>query len=94
MSDDLDAELHVRASVKAHYFDDGGVLLDIDKGVYFKLNAVGALVWKGLSDADTVSDIISKVASTYALSEAQARSDVRKFICELTHNGLLTPKEK
>jgi hypothetical protein len=44
-------------SVYARPFGDELVLLDFDRGKYFGLNAVGALIWSEMGQGSTLPDI-------------------------------------
>ncbi len=72
--------------------DDGGVLLDVDRGVVFSLNAVGAKVWAQLEEKKegmTGEDLLDYMAREFNLSRQQLQSDLHAFLKELNKRWLV-----
>jgi hypothetical protein len=60
-------------------FADGAVLLDLDSGVAFALNATAAFVWErrlGKRDDESVEAVEAALAARFGLAQEQARADV------------------
>jgi hypothetical protein len=79
----------VPASVRAVLNDDGGVLLDVKRGLCFSVNVIGAKVWAQLSDGCDFEGLSSYVARLYGVSHSQAATDVAQFLANLQANGLI-----
>jgi hypothetical protein len=77
------AHLQVSASVKTTSTPDGVVLLDIQGGMCFPLDAVGTFIWKGLEEHSSIEAIAQQIAETYQISLQQALADVRDFVEQL-----------
>ena len=58
----------------------------------YTLNASGRLLWELLVRGTTEAKLVHALMSEYALSPAQASSDVRVFIRALNAKGILARK--
>ncbi|KLI64623.1 PqqD family protein [Aurantiacibacter marinus] len=66
------------------------VLLDLEAGTYFGLNAVGGAIWTALEDGPrTLADLCSLVASTFDAPDDVIESDIKALISDLQANGLV-----
>ncbi|MDQ7823727.1 MAG: PqqD family protein [Candidatus Eremiobacteraeota bacterium] len=68
--------------------DDEVVLLDIDQGSYFSLNAVAADLWKLLDGSRTVASLVGEVLTLYDVEESQARQDVIRVVGDMVQKNL------
>ena len=76
--------------VVARAVGDEMVLLNLESGTYFTLNAVGALVWRGLENSESIANIVGCVISEYEVSPERATADVQHLISSLLESGLLS----
>lgn len=65
------------------------VILDLDSGTYFGLNAVGADVWRRLDTPQRLSDVCDALAAQYDVDRATLDRDVLDLVAELHDNGLV-----
>jgi hypothetical protein len=65
------------------------VLLQTASGEYLGLNAVGAFLWEALAEPRRGSELVDLLVQHYDVDAAQALSDVRDFMDELAHAGLV-----
>lgn len=83
-----------RATIPGHVFardfDGELVVLDLDGGEYFGLDAVGALIWHGLGEGLTLEAIAGRVVERYEVDAARALADVSALAEELAAKGLIT----
>ena len=79
----------IKDDVVARSVGDEMVLLDLESGTYFTLNAVGALIWRGLENSDSLATIIERIGSEYEVSPERAESDTADLIGQLIQKGLL-----
>jgi coenzyme PQQ synthesis protein D (PqqD) len=80
-----------RERVLVERIEEETVLLDLDSGLYFALNEVGARVWE-LCDGDrSLDDIVAVVTSEYDVDTKTARADVTELLEQLAGERLLTP---
>jgi hypothetical protein len=70
------------------------VVLNIAAGVYYKLNEVGALVWKQLEGgARPVHELVAAVMSEYAVDRERCQADVVVLLEDLRKRGLIEVAE-
>jgi hypothetical protein len=75
--------------VHARQFDGELVILDLAKGEYLSLDAIGALLWNGLESGRTVEAIARDVVAQYEVSLEQATADLEALTDDLVAQGLL-----
>ena len=66
------------------------VVLDLSSNTYFRLNGVGAEIWRRLENSGEEADIIDGIATRFEIDRETATADVRKFLQELESAGLIT----
>jgi len=71
--------------------DDGAVLLDLESGVYFGLDEVGARVWALLAERGTPAAVCAAMIDEYEVSAAALEADVLRLVGELSDKGLVRP---
>jgi hypothetical protein len=64
-------------------------LLDLDKGLYFGLQDVGAHVWNALQEPLSVDEIIATVLSHFDVGRQACRADVMTFLASLQEAGMI-----
>ncbi len=65
------------------------VLLDMEKGMYFGLNATGKLIWQELRQGASVEQLAARLAEL-AEDRARVEVDLRAFLADLDKRGLIT----
>jgi hypothetical protein len=69
---------------------DETVLLEPDRGAYYRLNPVGTRVWELLaSGLRSVEDLVEQVVVEYEVEPARARADLVALLGQLTDRGLV-----
>lgn len=66
------------------------ILLNLDSGVYYGLDAVGTRVWQLLADELPLTTVCSMMQKEYAAEPAVIERDVLKLVGELCDKRLLT----
>ena len=69
--------------------DGESVLLHIETGIYFGLDAVGTLIWQEISRGATEDQILAAILAEYEVDPAVLRVDVLNFLNLLEHKGLV-----
>jgi hypothetical protein len=77
--------------VHARKFGDETVVLDLGKGEYFSLDAVGSAIWEGLADGLTLNQLVERLTGTYDAAPEAIRRDVERIAGELVAAGLIVP---
>jgi hypothetical protein len=78
-----------RERVLAEQVDGETVLLDLDSGMYFSLNDVGARIWELCDGTRTVGEIVASICEDYDAPEEVIRADVQELLGILTAEQLL-----
>jgi hypothetical protein len=62
-------------------FDGGeGILVDLDTKRYYQLNETAMIVWKGLEQGKTLSEIVADVTSSYEVAPDRATVSVQRLL--------------
>jgi hypothetical protein len=65
-------------------FDRGeGILVDLNTRRYYQLNESAMIVWKGLEQGKTVSQIVDDFTSTYEIEPDRAAVSVERLVNSL-----------
>jgi hypothetical protein len=69
---------------------DDTVLLDAERGAYYRLNRVGGRVWELLAARPrSVDDLVDQVVAEYEVEPERARADVGDLVERLSAHGLV-----
>lgn len=82
-------QLEMNEDVVARRVGEETVLLDLDSGVYFTLNQVGSIVWRGLERSESVATIVARIVAEYDVATNEAEADVAALLEQLAEKGLL-----
>ena len=77
-------------NVRTRAFDDELVVLDLDAGEYYSLDAIGARLWEGLQRGLSISEIASAVAKEYDAPADRVLADLVSLAEELVRRHLIT----
>lgn len=69
---------------------DDVVMMDLEKGAYYGLQAVGARVWSCLEQPVAVKTICARLMGEYEVDETSCFRDVTGFLDQLLEEGLVT----
>jgi sulfur transfer complex TusBCD TusB component (DsrH family) len=65
------------------------VLLNMDDGVYYGLNSVGAHVWRQLQQPASVAAVCESVLARFAAEAKRVEADVLALLNDLAGRGLV-----
>lgn len=68
---------------------DEAVVLNLDTGQYYGLDAVGVDIWRWLEAGYTRADIVTALTQTYAVDQPTAQRDVDALLAQLVTAGLV-----
>jgi len=85
-----DDRVRVAAGVHVREFDGELIVLDLERGDYFGLDAVGARAWAELARGKSPRQVAAQLSSEYDVDEARALADVRSLVGTLLERGLVT----
>ncbi len=82
----------VAPHVRATYTADGAVLLDINKGICYSLDAVAAKLWVTIATSQagiTLEGIVGAVETHFKVSHQELESDTSEWLDKLRRMGLV-----
>jgi len=79
----------VSDTVRSTHNEDGGIVLDIQKGHLLRLNHTGSAIFQQIEGAQTELQIIEGISQNFHLSHEVARKDVTHFLQSLEAQGLI-----
>jgi len=77
-----------KAQVSAD-LDDEAVILNLNSGVYYGLDAVGARIWSLIQEPRTVNDIRDTLLEEYEVDAGRCERDLLALLRELADQGLI-----
>jgi hypothetical protein len=72
-----------------HKLGGEAVLLNLDSGKYYGLDAVGTRMWTLLTEHGEVEPAYQALLDEFEVGEEQLRRDVRRLVDDLIDHGLL-----
>ena len=91
MKTDIDARWAIAPDVRATYSEDGAVLLDINKGVFYSLNPVASRIWLTVESCPsgiTLDGIVGALGTHYGTPYLQLLADTEECLDSLRQLGL------
>lgn len=80
---DLDSRVVVGASQISREISGEAYILQLDNGVYFSLDGVGALVWEMVQEPRSVREIRARILSEYDVDEQRCEQDLIELLHDL-----------
>jgi len=65
------------------------VLLDLERGIYYGLDPVGARMWQLLASGSSFDAVIETMLTEYDVAREQLQADLERLTKELRERGLL-----
>lgn len=79
--------------VVATDFDGGeGILVDLNTKKYYQLNETAMIVWRGLEQGKTTTEIAADITSSYEVALEKATLSVERIVDNFQTYKLLTAK--
>lgn len=73
--------------------DGEEVVLDLERGIYYGLNAMGSQIWSMIQSPSTVGEVIDAIVEEYDVSREQCADDVVAYLHDLEDSGLVEVTE-
>ena len=86
----LDSRLEVSSSVVTREIGDEMVLMDLESGTYFGLDAIGGRAWQALEDGQTIEELCAQIEREFDVSPEQLRDDMISLAKKLFEHKLVT----
>ena len=81
----------VHPSVICRELSGETVLLNLESGVYYGLDAVGTRVWQLLQQGKTIDGVCDVMLEEYDVTPDVLRHDVFRLVSELRERGIVLP---
>ncbi len=88
MTDVLESRLRPSKSAVQTQMGDETVLLHLESGIYFGMDAVGSQIWEQIRAGKTATEICAAIAQEYDVPLKTVEEDARVFISNLLENGI------
>jgi hypothetical protein len=87
----LEKKVTVQPDLVARNNDDGTiVVMRMDESnVFFKIDGVAALIWKGLNGQKPLKDIFVDLKTTFDVEESVLLNDLETFLTDLKSKDLI-----
>jgi hypothetical protein len=79
--------------VHAKRFDDEVVILDLERGVYFGLDEIGATMWEAFLEGKSPAEVADVLAARYDAPREQLQLDACALAGRLADAGLVTIRQ-
>lgn len=78
-----------KPDVVARAVADEMILLDLETGVYFTLNSVGAFIWRAIESGTASDAVVEAIVHQYEVEPEVASADYDEYVEALVAEGLL-----
>ena len=89
MSDILQQRLKASPDAFASAVGDETVLLQVKRGTYYGLDAIGTRIWAGLNEGRSPAEICQQIAAEHDVPIATVEADARAFLQDLKANEII-----
>ena len=80
----------ISPDVIASMHQDGVVFLHTGRGDVFQSNRIGARIWRGLTDRESIGAVTAAIAREYGVEPEQVERDAEELLNDLEAQGFLT----
>jgi len=88
-STSLDASLRIPDEVIFRELDGEAVVLNLDTGIYFGLEAVGTRIWRLLEEHMSLRLVLDTLVEEYEAPSDRLQGDLLAFVERLNGKGLI-----
>jgi len=86
----LDAAFRIPDEVIFRELDGEAVVLNLDTGIYFGLDAVGTRIWRLLAERKPLKAVLDSLIDEYEAPPDRLQRDLLAFVERLDDKGLLS----
>lgn len=69
--------------------DNELVMMSLEKGTYYGLDAVGSQIWENIAAPVTIEALCQTLSDQFEVDPAQCQADVLAFLTELHQEGMV-----
>ncbi|CAM2068120.1 PqqD family protein [Sulfidibacter corallicola] len=81
--------VQISTSVLTQSVGKESVLLDLKKGTYFELNAMGSAIWNSLQETQSLDQTLERLLSEYQVDRQTLQTDLTDLVGRLKEHGLV-----
>jgi hypothetical protein len=70
--------------------DGETVLLDLEDGIYYRMNSTGSYIWEKVRNPTPISEITDDAMDEFELSREKCSQYVTRFLLRLKEKGLIS----
>ena len=89
MTGSLDTSVHIPKDVVFRELDGEAVILNLESGMYFGLDAIGTRIWRLVEEHGSLRAVWEAMQREFEAPGEALRSDLLTFIDELSAKGLV-----
>lgn len=78
----LEKKIKQVSGVLFNRVDDELVMMDVERGVYFGINAVGATIWEKIDNPISIQEVINQLLEEFDVSEEICTQETLAFLRE------------
>ena len=90
MAPSLDAAFRIPEEVIFRELDGEAVVLNLDTGIYFGLDAVGTRIWRLIEERKPLKAVLDTLIDEYEAPPDRLQRDLLAFVERLDNKGLLS----
>ena len=87
----MNDSFRISKNVMSRQVGNETVILDLETGIYFGLDAVGVAIWELLSKGNSLQRICDDLVAIYDVTPQQLAADVSKLARQLQEKRLISP---
>lgn len=77
-----------KAQISCDLYGEAAIL-DLESGVYYGLNAMGAFIWNQIQEPKSVIEVRDAIMDKYEVDTARCENDLMNILSELLGRGLV-----
>ena len=71
--------------------DNEAILINLETGVYYSLNATGSTIWNWIEKCAAIAQVLNSLASHYSVPVDAITPQIENFVHSLIEEGLIVP---
>ena len=88
----LDTRLEASSSVVTREIGGEMMLMDLESGTYFGLDAIGGRAWQAIEGGQTIEELCAQIEKDFEVAPEQLREDMLSLARKLLENKLVSEK--
>lgn len=78
-------------TVSHETIDGETVIINLDSGIYYSMDGVGAEIWSFIESGSSISDIVELIENRYDGDRVDIENSIKKLISDMQKEGLIVP---